>query len=224
MAMSSVNGAGTGATFSNAAGARSAMAQLGFPLNSRRPDQRADCACCRTRAMRRPARCVERHRRELCARADATLEYAQPRGGYTRGVTLDAGRDEYAAAPSCAGRLRALRWRRRQRRRGRGRGDAADNADDADDAGGEEGQDRGSAAASQAAFERFVDRRGRRGHGWAWISAASRPRTRRRRFAIRTHYSPHLGIGSAGRGLGPQRCRRARRVRRLQGPDGRPAA
>lgn len=80
----------------DAAGARSGMAQLGFPLDSGdlinvqlRMLQNAGYADAVLRAEGYPSYKLA----EI-----ATLEYAQPRDGYTRGVTLDAGRDEFGSA------------------------------------------------------------------------------------------------------------------------------
>ena len=81
--------------FSNAAGARSAMAQLGFALDS------GDLINVRLRMLQNAgyaALATAGGPAESYKLAEiATLEYAQPRDDYTRGVTLDAGRDEFGS-------------------------------------------------------------------------------------------------------------------------------
>lgn len=70
-------------TFSNDVGAQSEMASLGWPLQS------GDSIYLRYRTLQN-----QHYEGESYYRADMlTLEYAQPRNGYTRGLQLDAGRD-----------------------------------------------------------------------------------------------------------------------------------
>jgi Capsule assembly protein Wzi len=83
--------------FSDAAGGRSFMAQLGFSLHSGdlidlqlRLLQNAGYASVCQVDCGAPLRSYS-HAQML------SVEYAQPRDGYTRGLSLDAGRDEYAA-------------------------------------------------------------------------------------------------------------------------------
>jgi hypothetical protein len=75
-------------TFSNAAGARSAMAQLGWTRHS------GDTINARYRTLQNAAYAAyagDNYRRAHML----TLEYGQPRQGYTRGLQLDAGRDVF---------------------------------------------------------------------------------------------------------------------------------
>jgi glycosyltransferase involved in cell wall biosynthesis len=72
-------------TFSNAAGARSAMAQLGWARAN------GDAINARYRTLQNASYANEPYRRAHML----TLEYAQPRHGYTRGLQLDAGRDAF---------------------------------------------------------------------------------------------------------------------------------
>ena len=72
-------------TFSNAAGARSAMAQLGWA----RPN--GDSINARYRTLQNAGYANEDYHRAHML----TLEYAQPRHGYTRGLQVDAGRDVF---------------------------------------------------------------------------------------------------------------------------------
>jgi hypothetical protein len=82
-------------TFSNSAGARSAMAQLGFALDS------GDLIDVRLRMLENEGYgSITQRLSGLPAyglAGIATLEYAQPRNGYTRGLSLDAGRDQFGA-------------------------------------------------------------------------------------------------------------------------------
>ena len=72
-------------TFSNAVGAQSEMASLSWPLQS------GDALYVRLRTLQN-----QNYLGESYHRADmATLEYSQPRNGYTRGLELDAGRDSF---------------------------------------------------------------------------------------------------------------------------------
>ncbi len=72
-------------TFSNAAGARSAMAQLGWARAN------GDSINARYRTLQNASYANENYRRAQML----TLEYAQPRHAYTRGLQLDAGRDVF---------------------------------------------------------------------------------------------------------------------------------
>jgi len=72
-------------TFANAVGAQSEMASLGWPLRS------GDSLYVRLRTLQN-----QNYLGESYHRADmVTLEYSQPRNGYTRGLEIDAGRDSF---------------------------------------------------------------------------------------------------------------------------------
>jgi len=74
-------------TFSNNVGAQSEMASLGWPLQS------GDTVYLRYRTLQN-----QNYQGESYHRGDMlTLEYAQPRNGYTRGLELDAGRDSFGS-------------------------------------------------------------------------------------------------------------------------------
>ncbi len=131
--------------FSDAAGARSLMAQLGFSLYS------GDLLDLQLRLLQNAgyasvcqAECGTPLRSYSPAQM-LTVEYSQPRNGYTRGLTLDVGRDEYAA-----GFVRLEAFVRLDGGRDASAQDDEDE-DNADDSGTQQ-----SSAKSPAGFERYV--------------------------------------------------------------------
>ncbi|HLK70576.1 MAG TPA: capsule assembly Wzi family protein [Steroidobacteraceae bacterium] len=180
--------------FQNSIGARSAMISLGFPLRTDELNLQyrllQDAGYAATCTL-----CGASPPRAYALGQMLTVDYAQPRASYTRGLMLDVGRDEYAA-----GFVRLAAYARLDGGNGSGAGtgnedDAADNADDADDAGGEDGQDRGSAASvAGGRLERYVTAgvtRARLGLHLGGFSAASESAP----IGYRTHYSPYVGAG-----------------------------
>jgi len=167
--------------FTNAAGAQSAMAQLGFALRS------GDLVNVRLRFLQNAgyaeyAPAGGRPERYQLA-GIATLEYAQPRGGYTRGATLDAGRDEFGSA--------ILRLGAFVRFDGGDEGGAA--AADSESS----QQDSADAESAPRGLERFVDlgvSGGRLGLDLGGFSVANETAPVRYSNVI----SPHLGIGLRG--------------------------
>lgn len=167
--------------FPNNAGARSAMAQLGFTLPSE------DLVNLRYRVLQNAGYASECL---LCAPLQSyslaqmlTLEYAQPRNGYTRGLTLDVGRDEYDA-----GFVRLAAFLRLDG----GRPSADEQEQDEDD---EDQQDSGEQGAGMPArLERFVDvgvggvQRALELGGFSAAAEAAQPQTV-------DVVSPHLGVG-----------------------------
>lgn len=110
-----------------------------------------------------------------------TLEYAQPRDGYTRGLQLDVGRDVYGDGYARLGAFLRLDG-------GNQHGAAAAAQDD-----GEDGQD-GEAGAAHGKYERFVDMGvsgGRLGLDYGGFSPAQEAAPLQERSVV----SPHLGIG-----------------------------
>lgn len=114
----------------------------------------------------------------------ATLEYAQPRDGYTRGATLDAGRDEFGSAIV---RLGAFVRFDGGDQGGAGRGSESDDSED----------DTGAADSVPRGLERFVDlgvSGGRLGLDLGGFSVANE--------TAPLHYSsvlsPHVGVGLRG--------------------------
>jgi hypothetical protein len=131
-------------TFSNAAGARSELAQLGFPLDS------GDLINVRLRLLQNAGYADAFQRLANLpiykSAGIATLEYAQPRDGYTRGASLDAGRDQFGSAIV---RLGAFVRFDGGDQGGAGVGAASDYEDPQNDTDEEESAPRG--------LERFVD-------------------------------------------------------------------
>ncbi|MGH9643013.1 MAG: hypothetical protein ACRD3Q_11350, partial [Terriglobales bacterium] len=114
-----------------------------------------------------------------------TIEYSQPRNGYTRGLQLDTGRDSFGGNFA---RLAAF-----VRFDGGNAGGSAytdDEDQDADGANDESDED----LARSARFERFVDlgvSGGRLGLDLGGFSAAEETAP----LAYRSDFSPHLGLG-----------------------------
>jgi hypothetical protein len=167
-------------TFSNAGGARTAMAQLGFALES------GDLINLRLRMLQNAgyantAQVVADYPAYKLAEL-ATLEYAQPRSGYTRGLTLDGGRDEFGAGIV---RLGAF-----VRFDGGDQGGADAEAAAAEYP--EESEEETSATAGR--FERFVDlgvSGGRLGLDLGGFSQANETAPLQYQSVV----SPHLGVG-----------------------------
>ena len=159
-------------TFPNDVGAQSEMASLGWSLHS------GDYVYVRFRTLQN-----QHYEGESYSRADMlTLEYAQPRNGYTRGLQLDVGRDAFDGNYA---RLAAFV------RFDGGNAYAGDtNADDEDaDAALEKADEPPSGG-----FERFVDlgvSGGRLGLDLAGFTAAEESAPLQYRNVI----SPHLGVG-----------------------------
>jgi Capsule assembly protein Wzi len=160
-------------TFSNNVGAQSEMASLGWPLQS------GNTLYLRFRTLQN-----QNYEGESYHRADmVTLEYAQPRNGYTRGVELDAGRDSFG---SNFGRIAAFV-----------RFDGGDpyrfepDEVDAQDSGATSDDDDATAGLG---LERFVDAGvsgGRLGLDLGGFTAAQESAPLQYRSAT----SPHLGLG-----------------------------
>jgi hypothetical protein len=112
------------------------------------------------------------------------VDYAQPRTSYTRGLTLDAGRDEYAA-----GFVRLSAYARLDGGNGGSGALDDDSADDAQDA-----QSSEEAGAAPQRLERFVTvgvTRARLGLDLGGFSAASEAAP----IDYRSSYSPMIGAG-----------------------------
>ena len=168
--------------FTNAAGAQSAMAQLGFALSS------GDLINVRLRILQNAGYAEfapaggppEKYK----LAGIGTLEYAQPRDGYTRGVSLDAGRDEFGSAI-----LRLGAFVRFDGGDQGGVGAAAEVESSREDADAAESAPRG--------LERFVDlgvSGGRLGLDLGGFSVANETAPVRYSNVL----SPHLGIGLRG--------------------------
>lgn len=162
-------------------GAQSAMISVGWPLRS------GDEAYARLRTLQNqgyvsggnpvyPFPGLQDYRRAVML----TLEYAQPREGYTRGLQLDSGRDEYGSGfVRLAGFLRL------------DGGHPAAAADDGDEAPLDDEED---LARADARYQRFVDlgvSGGRLGLDLGGFSAAQEKAP----LTYRSVVSPHLGIG-----------------------------
>jgi Capsule assembly protein Wzi len=160
-------------TFSNDVGAQSEMVSLGWPLQS------GDSIYARFRTLQN-----QHYEGESYSRADMlTLEYSQPRNGYTRGLQLDAGRDSFGGN---FGRLSAFV-------RFDGGNPNARGADTDDEEDAETNPDRDEDVPN-AGFERFVDlgvSGGRLGLDLGGFSAAEEAAPTEYRNSI----SPHLGLG-----------------------------
>lgn len=176
------NWGGDWRVFGNAAGALSGMAQLGFALNS------GDLINVRLRMLENASYANAALRTEglptYKPASIATLEYAQPRNGYTRGVTLDAGRDEFGSTIARLGVF--LRFDGGDQG---GVGAAAEYDYPQEDSGEAESTPRG--------LERFVDlgvSGGRLGLDLGGFSATNETAPIRYSSVL----SPHLGIGLRG--------------------------
>ena len=175
--------------FYNDAGARSGMVQLGFPVREYdevdlqyRVLKNAGYAYLLQQGIAYPPGVgyppVGYSLAEM-----ATLEYDQLRNGYTRGLTLDVGRDEFAKGFVRLGVFVRLDGGNQ------GRANASD-IDDEDEDQGNSGQQ----AASQRGLERFVDlgvSGGRIGLDLGGFSAASEAAPEQ----YQNVHSPHLGVG-----------------------------
>ena len=164
-------------TFANTAGARSFMAQLGFPLAW------GDSIDLRYRWLQNAGYasvCVSCGVPQSYSVAEMlTADYAQPRNGYTRGLELDAGRDEFGS-----GFVRLAAFVRFDG--GRAEQSESEDADDEDSE-----QD---AAATGPAFERFVDvgvSSGRLGLDLLGFTPAEEAAP----LDYHDETSPHLGLG-----------------------------
>jgi hypothetical protein len=169
------NWGGDWRNFGDAVGAQTAMAQLGWALRS------GDEINLRYRTLQNQSYSAVDYRR-----ADMlTAEYAQPRSSYTRGLTLDVGRDVYGKSFARLGAFVRLD--------GGNQYGAAAQADDDDEQLASDAQDIKDAAAA-ARLERFVDAGisgGRLGLDLGGFSAAEESATPQYRNVI----SPHLGVG-----------------------------
>jgi hypothetical protein len=161
-------------TFANTTGARSAMAQLGFPLAW------GDSIDLRYRWLQNAGYgsvCVSCGPPQSYSVAEMlTAEYAQPRNGYTRGLELDAGRDEFGS-----GFVRLAAFVRFD-------GGRAVESDS------EEADDEPSEDLTGPSFERFVDvgvSSGRLGLDLLGFTAAEETAP----VNYHDETSPHLGVG-----------------------------
>ncbi len=162
-------------TFKNDVGAQSEMISLGWPLDS------GASLYARFRTLQN-----QHYEGESYSRADMlTLEYTQPRNGYSRGLQLDAGRDIVGGNFA---RLAAF-----VRFDGGNPYAGSENADNQEDADSDDDADSDNDA-HRAGLERFVDlgvSGGRLGldlGGFTKAEEAALP-------AYRSVISPHLGIG-----------------------------
>lgn len=170
-------------SFQNAVGARTAMVSLGFPV--RTSDQLnlqyrllQDAGYAATCTM-----CGPPPPRPYALAQMLSVDYAQPRANYTRGLELDAGRDEYAA-----GFVRLSAYLRLDGGNG---GAALEDEEDADD---EDQATEGSAVPAGERLERFVTvgvSEARIGLHLGGFSAASEAAP----VDYRTRYSPSVGAG-----------------------------
>ncbi|MFI4905662.1 MAG: capsule assembly Wzi family protein [Steroidobacterales bacterium] len=169
-------------TFGDAVGAQTQMAQLGWALQS------GDEINLRYRTLQNQGYSaflgfptVDYRRASML-----TAEYAQPRDGYTRGLSLDLGRDVYGKSFA---RLAAF-----VRLDGGNQEGAAANVDNDDAQQAGDAQDIADAAQA-ARLERFVDvgaSGGRLGLDLGGFSAAQEAATA---VQYRSVISPHLGVG-----------------------------
>jgi hypothetical protein len=167
--------------FGDAVGAQTAMAQLGWSLHS------GDEINLRYRTLQNQDYSaalgfvpVDYRRANML-----TAEYAQPRNGYTRGLTLDLGRDVYGKSFARLAAFVRLDGGNQGGAAAEGYVDDADLANDAQDV-------EDMAAASR--LERFVDvglSGGRLGLDLGGFSAAQEAAPTQYRNVI----SPHLGVG-----------------------------
>jgi|GEM_PF-236872 len=162
-------------TFTNDVGAQSEMISLGWPLQS------GDTLYARVRTLQN-----QEYEGEAYSRAAMlTLEYSQPRNGYTRGLQLDTGRDSFGGNFA---RLAAfVRFDGGNSYAGSDYADAYTD-DDKD-------TDKDDDEAPAGGFERFVDvgvSGGRLGLDLGGFSAAQESAP----LAYRNVISPHLGFGA----------------------------
>jgi hypothetical protein len=165
--------------FDNAAGAHSAMAQLGFALRS------GDQLDLRYRMLQNEAYADAGYRLAQML----SVEYAQPRNGYTRGLSLDGGRDAFGA-----GFIRVAAFLRLD---GGNQGMDEDSSADYDDEDADDDAAAGQAEEGSGAprgLERFVDlgvSGGKLGLDLGGFSAADEAAPAQ----YRDVGSPHLGVG-----------------------------
>jgi hypothetical protein len=174
--------------FQDAIGARSAMVSLGFPIRTtdelnlqyrllQDAGYAATCALCAT-GVPRPYSLAHM----------LTVDYAQPRANYTRGLRLDVGRDEYAS-----GFVRLSAYARLDG--GNGGAALAEDEEDENDEDAQAGQDEQQPSiAAGSRLERFVTvgaTRARLGLNLGGFSAASESAP----VQFQTHYSPYIGAG-----------------------------
>jgi capsule assembly protein Wzi len=168
------NWGGDWRTFDNSVGGQSIMALAGYTLSS------GDEASIRLRTLQNrgyqfgTVATPDYHRAEM-----VTLEYAQPRNGYTRGLTLDAGRDVYGKG---FGRLGAF-----------ARFDGGSQVSDRSYGGDDEGESEDDIQQRTHGVERFVDvgvSTGRLDLSFGGFTSptAGAP-------VDKTVVSPHLGLG-----------------------------
>ena len=162
-------------TFGDGVGAQTGMAQLGWGLRS------GDEINLRYRTLQNQSYTSIDYRRASML----TAEYAQPRNGYTRGLTLDVGRDVYGKGFARLGAFVRLDGGNQYGAAANVDVDDAQRADDAQDI-------EDNAAALR--LERFVDAGvsgGRLGLDLGGFSAAQEAAPTQYRSVI----SPHLGVG-----------------------------
>jgi Capsule assembly protein Wzi len=156
-------------TFSNAVGAQSEMISLGWPMQS------GDYAYARLRTLQN-----QQYEGEAYSRAYMlTLEYSQPRNGYTRGLQIDTGRDSFGS-----GFARLAAFVRFDGGRAESSESYEDNDEDTEDDDG----------ASKGKFERFVDLGVSGGHlalDLGGFNAAEEAAPQ----SSQNDVSPHLGVG-----------------------------
>jgi hypothetical protein len=164
----------------NDVGAQSTMVSLGWPLQS------GDMAYARLRTLQNRNYPIGGETYVAYSRADMlTLEYSQPRNGYTRGLQIDAGRDVYGSA---YGRLAAFV------RFDGGNPYAGRESQDEDETDAANDDDEDSERDAQRKLERFVDvgvSGGRLGLDLGGFTKAQESAS----DSYRSVASPHLGLG-----------------------------
>src|SRR6202167_2923725 len=168
-------------TSGDAVGAQTAMAQLGWSLRS------GDEINLRYRTLQNQSYSAALGFADVDYRRASmlTAEYAQPRDRYTRGLTLDLGRDVYGKSFERLGAFVRLDGGNQDQAAADVDDDAAQQAGDAQDI---------EEAAQAAGLERFVDvgvSGGRLGLDLGGFTAAQEAAPAQYRNAL----SPHLGIG-----------------------------
>ncbi len=167
-------------SFANAAGAHSASVQLAMPVRT------SDELTLQYRLLQNAGyAALAAGSRPYSTAHMLTVDYAQPLATYTRGLMLDAGRDEYAA-----GFVRLSAFARLDG--GNGGSTAVD--DDADDDQDSQNSDEVAAAAVPRGLERFVSvgvTRARLGLDLGGFAAAAEAAP----IDYHTGYSPTIGVG-----------------------------
>ena len=180
------NWGGAWRDFENAIGARTAMVSLGFPVRTsdeinlqyrllQDPDYAFTCTFC---GVTPPRPYALAHM--------LTVDYAQPRASYTRGLMLDVGRDEYAA-----GFVRLSAYVRLDGGNG-GAALAEDEADEDDEDAQEDGRQPSIAAGSR--LERYVAVGATRAHLGLNLGGFS-DASENAPTVYQTRYSPYVGVG-----------------------------